>query len=314
MAFDDAAQVKQTYSVYVCDRQSHASGSPRKWHLSELIVILQATVLTYQFFDNRKSYQSYTMSSAAYFTRRSVSRLVTVDDIPDLKGLQVPESLYKCARAAKHKRTGRDNGQDSNQGIEDLGAAEFVFDARSMVAESVHIYTHRNRVIRDCRDSMASASTLHDSGPIEQLERTESSPLSASLSCETMSYTQSPLIEHSPTSYSPYPLSYSPSRHDDRPSQRLPDAYRLRPVNFSQDCYTPGAPASSISHPIIDHGSKSFNLEPLEPHDMHLPSTTAGYPRLPPIQVLEQGTPSLRSLNPRCTEDNKALSKLQYGW
>ena len=274
-------------------------------------------VLTYRFSDNWKSYQSYTMFSAAYFTRRSVSRLVTVDDIPDLRGLQVPESLYKCARAAKHKRAGRDNGQDSNQGIEDLGAAEFVFDARSMVAESVHIYAHRNRVPQDCRDSMASAATLDDSGCIEQLERTHSSPLSASLSCETMSYTQSPLIEHSPTSYSPYPLSYSPSRHDDRPSQRLLDAYRLRPVNFSQDCYTPGVPAPSISHPIIDHGSKSqqlFDLEPIESHDMHLPSTTAGYPRLPPIQVLEQGIPSLRPLNPRCTEDNKALSKLQYGW
>lgn len=257
------------------------------------------------------------MSSAAYFTRRSVSRLVTVDDIPDLKGLQVPESLYKCARAAKHKRAGRDNGQDSNQGIEDLGAAEFVFDARSMVAESVHIYTHSNRVGQDYRDSMASASTFNDSGSIEQHERTQSSPLSASPSCETMSYTQSPLIEHSPTSYSPYTLSYSPSRHDDRPSQRLPDAYRLRPVNFSQDYYTPGALAPSISYPIIDHGSISqplSNLEPIEPHDIHFPSATAGYPRLPPIQVLEQGFPSLRPLNPRCTEDNKALSKLQYGW
>ena len=257
------------------------------------------------------------MSSAAYFTRRSVSRLITVDDIPDLKGLQVPENLYKCARAAKHKRAGRDNGPDLNQGIEDLGAAEFVFDARSMVAESVHIYTHRNRVSQTCRDSMASPSTLNDSGSIEQLERTQPSPLGISPPCETKSYAQSPLIERSPTTHSLFPLSYSPSRYDDRPSQRLPDAYRLRPVNLSQDCYTPGAPPSSNPYPMIERGSNTrarSNWEPIEPHAVHLPSSTTDYPRLPPIQVLEQGIPSVRPLNPRCTEDNKALSKLQYGW
>jgi len=274
-------------------------------------------VLTFQLSDNCNSYQSYTMFSAAYFTRRSVSQLVTVDDIPDLKGLQVPENLYKCARAAKHKRTGRDNGQDSSQGIEDLGAAEFVFDARSMVAESVHIYNHRNLVAQDCRGSMTSASTLDDSGSIEHHDRTLPSPLSASPPYETKSYTQSPLMERSSISYSPYPLSYSPSRHDDRPSQRLLDAYRLPPVKGSQDCYTSGAPVSSFSHPIMDFGSKSQPLsdrELIEPHAMHLPSSTTDYPRLPPIQVLEQGIPSIRPLNPRCTEDHKALSKLQYGW
>jgi hypothetical protein len=274
-------------------------------------------VLIYQLSDNCNSYQPYSMSSAAYFTRRSVSRLVTVEDIPDLKSLQVPENLYKCARAAKHKRAGRDNGQDSNQGIEDLGAAEFVFDARSMVAESVHIYNHRNRVAQDCRDTMASASTLDNSGSIEHNERTQPKPLSASPPYETKSYAQSPLMERSSISYSPYPLSYSPTRHDDRLGQRNPDAYRLRPVKASQDCYAPGAPVSSIPHPILDFGSKSHPLSDrglIEPHSMHPPSSTADYPRLPPIQVLEQGIPSLRPLNPRCTEDTKALSKLQYGW
>lgn len=271
-------------------------------------------VLIYQLSGNFNSYQSHTMSSAAYFTRRSVSRLVTVEDIPHLKGLQVPENLYKCARAAKHKRAGRDNGQDSNQGIEDLGAAEFVFDARSMVAESVHIYNHRNR---DCRDTMAFASTLDDSGPIEHHERPQPSPLSVSPPYEMKSHTQSPPMERSSISYSPYPLSHSPSRDDDRPSQQPSDAYRLRPIKVSQDFSTLGVPVSSIPHPIIDFGSKSQPLSDWgrrEPHTMRLPSSTADYPRLPPIQVLEQGIPSVRPLNPRCNEDNKALSKLQYGW
>lgn len=57
---DNAAQVKQTYSAYVCDQQSRASSSPRKWHLSELTVILQAMVLIHQISANRKSYQSCT--------------------------------------------------------------------------------------------------------------------------------------------------------------------------------------------------------------------------------------------------------------
>ena len=257
------------------------------------------------------------MSSAAYFTRRSVAQLLTVDGIPHLTGLQIPENLYKCARAAKHKRSGRDNGQESNQGVEDLGAAEFVFDARSMVAESVHIYTHRSRVTQDRRDLMASASTPNNSGSIEHLGQTQPSPLSPSPPYEMRLYTQAPPIECSPISHSPYPLYHSPSRHEDQPSQGLPNAYILRPVSVSQDYYTPEASASSIPHPIIHFGSKSQQTPMcglIEPHSTRLPSPTTDYPRLPPIQVLKQGIPSVRPLNPRCTEDNKALSKLQYSW
>lgn len=46
--FDNIVQVKQTYSVYVCDQQSRASGSPRKWHLSEYMLIMQAILSIYQ--------------------------------------------------------------------------------------------------------------------------------------------------------------------------------------------------------------------------------------------------------------------------
>jgi hypothetical protein len=253
------------------------------------------------------------MCSAAYFTRRSVAKLTTVDDIPNLKDLPIPENLYKCARAVKHKRAGRDNAQESNQGVEDLGAAEFVFDARSMEAESVHIYPHRSRV---AHDSMASASTHTDSGFIEHHERTEPSPLGPSPLYETRAYTYSPPIERSPISYGPYPLHHSPSRHDDRPGQQPSGAYSLRPVRVSQDYYTPGASASSIPHPGVHAESKSQrppDCELIGPQLTHPPSSTTDYPRLPPIQVLEQGIPPVRALNPRCTEDDKALSKLQYG-
>jgi hypothetical protein len=177
-----------------------------------------------------------------------------------------------------------------------------------MVAESVHIYTHRNRVAQDCRDTMASASTLDNSGSIEHHERTQPSPLSASPPYETKSYAQSPLMERSPISYSPYPLSYSPTRHDDRPSQRprmliVYDLSKPHRIAILQEL-----PLRRFPHPILDFGSKSHPLSDrglIEPHSMHPPSSTADYPRLPPIQVLEQGIPSLRPLNPRCTEDTR---------
>lgn len=186
-----------------------------------------------------------------------------------------------------------------------------------MVAESVHIYTHKSRLAQDCRDSMAPATIRDEPRSTEHHERTRPSPLNDSPLYEMKSYSHP--IERSPISYSPNPLSYSPSRHDDRPSssQQFPDAYRLRPINLSPDHYTPGASASSIPHPFIDFGSKSLRTLDkglIERHDKYLPSSITDYPRLPPIQVLEQGISPTRPLNPRCTEDDKALSKLQYGW
>jgi len=239
---------------------------------------------------------------------------ITVDAIPHLKSLQVPGDLYKCARAAKHKRAGRENGQEMDQVVEDLGAAEFVFDARSMVAESVHIYASGNRVTHS---STAPTSNSNNSSSIEHNAQAKPGPLSPSPPYEMKSYTQSPPIERSPIPHSPYPMYHSPSRHDDRPCQQSQDTYSLRPINTSQDYYTPGVSTSLIPHPIIHFGSKAQRTpdhEPIEPHTTHFLSSTTNYPRLPPIQVLEQGIPSLRPLNPRCAEDHKALSKLQYGW
>ena len=182
-----------------------------------------------------------------------------------------------------------------------------------MVAESVHIYSHKSRVAQDCQDPMTPASISNEFGPTEHQEQTRPSPLRDSPPYDVKSYTQSPPIERSTITYNPYPPSYSPSRHDDRPSQPFPDAYRLRPVNISQSPYTPGASASLIPRPIVDSGSESLRTLDKglsERHDKYFSSSTTDYPRLPPIQVLEQGIPPIR----RCTEDDKALSRLQYGW
>ncbi|KAI9507485.1 hypothetical protein F5148DRAFT_111128 [Russula earlei] len=59
--------VKQTYSVYL----NASEGNKRKWHLT------------------------------AYFTQATVDNLGTVDDIPVLKDLVVPEGLFKSSRRTK---------------------------------------------------------------------------------------------------------------------------------------------------------------------------------------------------------------------
>ncbi|EPQ57077.1 hypothetical protein GLOTRDRAFT_14069, partial [Gloeophyllum trabeum ATCC 11539] len=60
--------IKQTYSVYV-----NTPAGLRKWHLN------------------------------AYYTQETVDQLITVDDIPSLRNLVVPDSYYICARASRSR-------------------------------------------------------------------------------------------------------------------------------------------------------------------------------------------------------------------
>ncbi|KAF9818126.1 hypothetical protein IEO21_02968 [Rhodonia placenta] len=62
--------IKQTYSVYVHDGET----PPRKWHLN------------------------------AYYTQDSVDRLRVIEQVPELKGIQVPEGRYVCARTGGTRR------------------------------------------------------------------------------------------------------------------------------------------------------------------------------------------------------------------
>jgi hypothetical protein len=75
--------VKQTYSVYLNEDE----GNKRKWHLS--------TSLLFSF------PRPYLIFLAAYFTQATVDTLGTVDDIPVLKDLVVPEGLFKSSRRTK---------------------------------------------------------------------------------------------------------------------------------------------------------------------------------------------------------------------
>lgn len=76
--------VKQTYSVYLNENENNK----RKWHLSASFSSRSHPSLSYDFL-------------AAYFTQATVDRLGTVDDIPVLKDLVVPENLFKSSRRTK---------------------------------------------------------------------------------------------------------------------------------------------------------------------------------------------------------------------
>jgi len=75
--------IKQTYSVYV-----QTSDGMKKWHLSSscfTFIPAMATLSSHEFPD-------------AYWTQETLDRLLTVDDIPELRSLEVPPGTYLCAR------------------------------------------------------------------------------------------------------------------------------------------------------------------------------------------------------------------------
>jgi Gti1/Pac2 family transcription factor len=75
--------VKQTYSVYL----NESEGNKRKWHLSKYL--------------SSPFPNPCLIFLAAYFTQATVDSLGTVDDIPVLKDLVVPEGLFRSSRRTK---------------------------------------------------------------------------------------------------------------------------------------------------------------------------------------------------------------------
>ena len=94
--------VKQTYSVYLSENE----GTKRKWHLSAFLTLsLLGPRLT---------------DAAAYFTQATVDSLGTVDDIPVLKDLVVPEGLFKSSRRTKTRSSRANTTSRPSEGSPDL--------------------------------------------------------------------------------------------------------------------------------------------------------------------------------------------------
>ncbi len=97
--------VKQTYSVYLSENE----GSKRKWHLS-------TSLLCASFLNPRLTV------TAAYFTQATVDSLGTVDDIPVLKDLVVPDGLFKSSRRTKTRSSRANTSTHAPEGTPDLSA------------------------------------------------------------------------------------------------------------------------------------------------------------------------------------------------
>ena len=88
--------IKQTYSVYV----DLTGRGRRKWHLSAFKFLIG----TFQAID--------VLSAVAYFTQETIDNLYTIDDFPELVGLQVPPGKFRSARCVK----GRPKDTSENTG------------------------------------------------------------------------------------------------------------------------------------------------------------------------------------------------------
>ena len=78
--------IKQTYSVYV-----EKSDGMKKWHLSSSSFHLQGSIESAHEFPD------------AYWTVETLDRLLTVDDIPELRSLEVAPGTYLCARTTRNR-------------------------------------------------------------------------------------------------------------------------------------------------------------------------------------------------------------------
>jgi hypothetical protein len=78
--------VKQTYSVYI----HQSNGHTKKWHISASLWQLDG-------------FARLILLSAAYFSQLRVDELATVDHMPAVARLPVPEGRYTSARSSKHR-------------------------------------------------------------------------------------------------------------------------------------------------------------------------------------------------------------------
>ena len=100
--------IKQTYSVHVSLPADRARGIVRKWHLSKRWVSLR-----------RVPVSSSSTLPAAYYSQQRLDSLATLDSIPGVGDVDVPEGWFKSARAGKTRRDHRDLAPKQPQALLD---------------------------------------------------------------------------------------------------------------------------------------------------------------------------------------------------
>ena len=91
--------VKQTYSVWV-----DTPNGRRKWHLSTYVTL--AVVFLYLM-----------IPLAAYFTQATVDQLNTINEIPRVAALQVPEGLFQSTRTGKSRKSDNDEARGRTKDV-----------------------------------------------------------------------------------------------------------------------------------------------------------------------------------------------------
>jgi len=115
---DSDKLIKQTYSVYVFLPEDRGQDVTRKWHLT------------------------------AYFKQRTVDDLTPIEDIPNVGRIQVPDGLFKSARATKNKKDdSKRNAMGTSAGSESYpmpsgsGALYTIFPSSGNGPQTAHAYT-----------------------------------------------------------------------------------------------------------------------------------------------------------------------------
>ncbi|EAU91077.2 hypothetical protein CC1G_03245 [Coprinopsis cinerea okayama7 len=282
--------VKQTYSVWV-----DTENGRRKWHLT------------------------------AYFTQGTIDQLGTVDDIPGVKDLVIPEGIFKSTRVGK-SRTKHDESRSESTKSSTVTRTYAAFPspytttkppgAESSNSQPVLMYepyqTSHSGYYYGQTQQASSSTTETDTQSRGSHSPHNRSPVSLSPSIASTTHSQVPIDraqpsqEHAPVqpSYSDAPGApghevrshqpeYRPHPHTHSVVGALPD-HGQRENNFNPSTWNVGS--SMVQHPPYQYQATSVNT-----HVQSSPQSTVGYgyhPMSPTENQLSGQHPAYQRLPP----------------
>ncbi|EJF63858.1 hypothetical protein DICSQDRAFT_153679 [Dichomitus squalens LYAD-421 SS1] len=266
--------IKQTYSVHVSLPEDRPRGITRKWHLT------------------------------AYFSQTTLDSLGTIESIPGVGDVQVPEGWFKSARASKiNKRT--------DPMPEDIGAATHEPWGVNMSPAGTHpsMQPYGPDLPKWANASPQPSHAPHpSSGAYISSQNPYPTPRS---SYESVEYTARPLSSHQPQnqyppstaatpSYPPPPPGQLPTLHDSGLAMyRDPSPY----TQSSSSSSDPGTSPRTFSSPLTPPSNASLPLS-----IKNEKSAAPNVPKLVPLSYL-QGLQS-QGRQPRDPMDTFYLQRL----
>lgn len=137
--------VKQTYSVHVSLPADRPRSIIRKWHLSKKLSITNISE-TWRFL-------------AAYFSQRKLDALDTVDNIPGIGDVVVPDGWFRSARAGKTPRDNRKFTCDPQRSSEDVLYSPSNFERTHEISSSPHRHSRSSQIHTSVSSTPSDKST-----------------------------------------------------------------------------------------------------------------------------------------------------------